>query len=151
MFLRNIDVTNGLVNGAIGHVTGIINGEDMKIERIVVKFGTKLHELERVTGKFEVFSGAYIFRKQFPITIAYGITIHKSQGMSLDNCIVDVGNTVFLCGQTYVALSRVTSLDGLYLINFDPSNIKAQTTAVKEYNNLRHKYRPDLPSIQIIT
>lgn len=103
------------MNGAIGYVTGIINGVDTKIERIIIKFGSKLHELERVTGKFEVFPGAHIFR-----------------GMSLDNCIVDVGNTVFSCGQIYVALSRVTSLDGLYIINFDPSNIKAQNTAIKE-------------------
>lgn len=64
--------------------------------------------------------------------------IHQSQGMSLlTNCIViDVGNTIFSCGQTYeyVALSRISSLDSLNLINFDPNKIKAQSLAIKEYN-----------------
>lgn len=57
-----------------------------------------------------------IFAKHFLIIIAYGITIHKSEEMSLKNCIVDIGNTVFFCGQIYMVLSRVTSLDGLYII-----------------------------------
>lgn len=104
MLLRNIDVTNGLVNGAIGIVVGIKNGFDLKPEKIVVQFGTQTHNIERVSGKFEVFPGAYILRKQFSISIAYGITIHKS-GMSINNCIIDVGNTIFSCGQSYVALS----------------------------------------------
>jgi len=100
MLLRNIDVTNGLVNGAIGIVVGIQNGFDLKPEKVMVQFGTQIHNIERVTGKFELFPGAYIFRKQFPISIAYRITIHKSQGMSLNKYIIDVGNTIFSCGQT---------------------------------------------------
>lgn len=149
MLLRNIDVTNGLVNGPIGIVVGIQNGFDLKPEKVVVQFGTQIHNIVRVTGKFEVFPGAYIFRKQFPISIAYGITIHKSQSMSLNKCIIDVGNTIFSCGQTYVALLRVSSLSGLYLINFDLSKIKSQAAAIKEYNRLRSIYRPDLKPIQI--
>jgi hypothetical protein len=65
--------------------------------------------------------------------------------MSLECCIVDIGNNI--CGQTYVALSRVTTLNGLHLINFDPANIKAQTSAIDEYNRLKKKYRPDLKLI----
>jgi len=146
---RNIDVSNGLVNGAIGTFKNIINGIDGKPQQIQVIFNEKMHNLERVTGKFELFYGAFVFRKQFPITVAYGITIHKSQGMSLENCIVDVGNSIFSCGQTYVALSRVNSLKGLHLISFDPSNIKAQIAAIKEYNRLRAKCRPDLNKIPL--
>ena len=48
-----------------------------------------------------------------------------------------------------VALSRVTSIEGLYLINFDPSSIKASESAILEYNRLRRIYKPTLPAIGI--
>ncbi|KAL4150053.1 hypothetical protein QTP88_003897 [Uroleucon formosanum] len=61
----------------------------------------------------------------------------------------EFSNSIFSCGQTYVALSRVNSQKGLHLINFDPSNIKAQIAAIKEYNRLRAKCRPDLNKIPL--
>ena len=61
--------------------------------------------------------------KQIPLILAWAVTIHKSQGASLDMAEIDVGNNIFECGQTYVALSRVKSLDGLYLKSFNPSRI----------------------------
>ncbi|KAL7307796.1 hypothetical protein TKK_0000118 [Trichogramma kaykai] len=86
-----------------------------------------------------------IIRKQFPNCCNYGITIHKSQGLSLKNAVVEAGNEIFENGQTYVALSRVTSREGLHLINFDPSKIKACNLAIIEYNRLKKEFRPDLP------
>lgn len=85
---------------------------------------------------------AYVTRKQFPLSLSYGITIHKSQGLSLKCAIMDIGNFIFNCGQVYVALSRVTSLDGLHLINFDPSSIMASEEAIVEYNRLRRIHKP---------
>lgn len=63
--------------------------------------------------------------------------------------IADAGTTIFSTGQTYVGLSRVTKLEGLNLINFDPTSIKASEAAIIEYNRLRTLYRPDLQSINI--
>jgi ATP-dependent DNA helicase PIF1 len=61
---------------------------------------------------------------QVPIILAWALTIHKSQGATLDTAEIDVGSGIFECGQTYVALSRVKSLDGLYLTSFDAKRIR---------------------------
>lgn len=81
--------------------------------------------------------------------ITYGITIHKSQGLSLQSAIMDIGNSVFNCGQVYVALSRVTSLEGLYLINYDPSAVKTNEKAIIEYNRLRQIHKPEAEMITV--
>ena len=140
MLRRNIDITLGLVNGAIGTVTSVKFSIDQPnvAESITIQFDdARVHQLTRVKSKFQILEKAYVIREQFPITIAYSITIHKSQGLTLHNVAVDIGNSVFTCGQTYVALSRVTSLAGLNLINFDPRSIKALNSAVAEYTYLR--------------
>ncbi|XP_034939729.1 ATP-dependent DNA helicase pfh1-like [Chelonus insularis] len=152
MIGRNIDVTLGLVNGAIGTIISVSKSTDAceDVNSITVKFNNeKEYTLERVSAKFQIMNDAYVIQKQFPICLSYGITVHKSQGLSLKNAIIDAGNRVFCAGQTYVALSRVTSLEGVHLINFDPSQIKASRLAIEEYNRLRKMYRPDLQQIEI--
>ena len=61
---------------------------------------------------------------QLPLIYSWAITIHKSQGLTLDYAIIDIGSNIFADGQTYVALSRIRCLEGLYLTNFDYSKIK---------------------------
>ena len=72
---------------------------------------------------------------QFPLRLAYAITIHKSQGMTLENVVVDC-NKIFEEGQTYVALSRVKNLNGLYLRGFSLDKIKVNSKVVEFYKNL---------------
>ena len=147
MLRRNIDVTLGLVNGSIGTVSSVKYSIDQcnVVDAITIKFddGTE-HVLEKVSSKFQVLDKAFVIRRQFPISSAYAITVHKSQGLTLKNVLADIGNNIFACGQAYVAMSRVTSLSGLHLINFDPRSIKALDSAVLEYNYLRKKFRPSL-------
>ena len=66
-----------------------------------------------------VMKNFYVYRKQFPLILAYAVTIHKCQGLSLDCAIVDLSDEVFSEGMAYVALSRVRSLTGLYLSAFN--------------------------------
>ena len=81
-----------------------------------------------------MFDKAYVIHSQVSITTAYAITIHKSPGLTLSQVLTDIGNMIFTCGQAYVALSRVESIEGLHLVNFDPRLIKALDSAVLEYN-----------------
>ena len=73
--------------------------------------------------------------KQIPLMLAWAVTVHKSQGASLDSVIVDIGDTIFECGQTYVALSRIKSLEGLYLTGFDYTKIKINRKVHTFYNH----------------
>ena len=61
---------------------------------------------------------------QIPLIYSWAITIHKAQGLTLENAIIDIGSNIFAYGQTYVALSRLKSLEGLYLTSFDCSKIR---------------------------
>jgi len=147
MLQRNICVAKGLVNGSMGTVTSfklLPNGE---IIGVLVKFdGLELPvEIGRETVRFEVLKQVFFTRRQFPLQLAFAITIHKSQGLSLQCAIVDAGNRCFGPGMLYVALSRVTTSAGLHLVEFDKTKIYCDVDALIEYNRLRQIYRTDLP------
>ena len=91
----------------------------------------------------------YVFRKQFPLTISYAVTVHKCQGLSLDCAIVDLSSIVFCAGMAYVAISRVRCLDGLFLTSVDPASIIVSSSSLEEVNRLRRCYRKDLPCYEI--
>ena len=142
MLRPNIDIGVGLVNGATGIVTSL--NKTNIVDSVTIKFDSgKEHVLEKVNSKFQILNKAFVVRHQFPISPAYAITIHKSQGLTLKNILVDLGNSIFACGQAYVAMSRVTSLSGLNLINFDLRCIKALDSAITEYSYLRKTFRPN--------
>jgi ATP-dependent exoDNAse (exonuclease V) alpha subunit len=74
---------------------------------------------------------------QVPLMLSWALTIHKSQGATLDAAEIDVGSGIFECGQTYVALSRVKSLNGLYLSSFDAKRIRINKKVKEFYESLR--------------
>ncbi len=133
MFLRNDTSMSGepprWVNGTIGTVTRIlggavrvdIDGEEVDVEpavweRFRYAYEPSTKKLTRdVVAEFT----------QFPLRLAWAVTIHKSQGKTYERAIIDLGSGAFAPGQTYVALSRLTSLDGLYLSRaLRPSDIR---------------------------
>ena len=127
MLRRNIDTGRGLVNGALGCVSAISKDS---IEVLFDHSPTSRVKIQHVKSKFQVMKWFYVLRKLFPLILAYAITIHKSQGISFDCAIVDLSQDVFATGMAYVALSRVISLSGLYLCNFDPKSIKVSKSAL---------------------
>ena len=76
---------------------------------------------------------------QYPLLLAWAMTIHRSQGVSLDYAEIDIGIHIFEYGQAYVALSRVKTLDGLYLTAFQPERIKANPIVVEFYRSLEQQ------------
>lgn len=74
---------------------------------------------------------------QVPLILSWALTIHKSQGATLDAAEIDVGSGIFECGQTYVALSRVKSLDGLYLTSYDAKRIRINKKVKDYYESLK--------------
>ena len=140
MLRCNIDTNAGLVNGAIGTVVSV------RPNHVTVQFDhtNTLYNVEKVKSRFTIMKNFYIYRRQFPLILAYAVTIHKCQGLSLDCAIVDLLDKVFSAGMAYVAVSRVRTLQGLHLVAFEPESIMVSTSCLKEINRLRATYRPDL-------
>jgi ATP-dependent DNA helicase PIF1 len=124
---RNVTICNG----SQGIVTGFC--ELTGAPRVLFNNG-----MERVMVKHVWLSDKIpgIGVSQVPLILAWALTIHKSQGSTLDIAEVDIGSGIFECGQTYVALSRVRSLDGLYLKDMDVQRIKVNRKVQEYYQNL---------------
>ena len=118
MLLININVEDGLTNGARGVVV------KLESEYVHVKFMTgETIPFERHVFPFERDGKVIATRSQFPFCLAYALTIHNIQGSTLDLALIDIGNSIFQAHMTYVALSRVRSLSGLYIKSFNPHRI----------------------------
>ena len=130
-----------IVNMELSNGTSLCNGS----QGVVVEFNKDKNPIieysdgQRVTMTPHVWPSENIPGigiSQVPLILAWALTIHKSQGATLECAEVDVGSGIFECGQTYVALSRVKSLDGLYLTSFDVSRININKHVQDFYNSL---------------
>lgn len=119
MFIRN-DNNGRYYNGRIGHVTHIDNekilvlcpGDDKEIEVQQETWENTKYTLNEKTKQIEAeVQGTF---KQYPLRLAWAITIHKSQGLTFEHAIIDAQSS-FAAGQVYVALSRCKTLEGLIL------------------------------------
>lgn len=124
MFLRN-DPEKKYVNGSIGEITNIsaddhimvkltdTTGKSREIEVWPHDWEIIKYKISENTGLLETeVIGAFT---QFPLRLAWAITIHKAQGKTFDRVIIDLGGGAFEKGQTYVALSRCRTLEGILL------------------------------------
>lgn len=131
MMLKNSFQEKGVVNGSLGFVT------DFSAERFpLVEFQNgQVLEIKPEEWAIEEDYKTIASIIQVPLRLAWAITVHKSQGMTLEKIRCQLGNA-FSEGQVYVALSRVKNLDGLFLDSFNPSLVKVNRKVVTFYRNL---------------
>jgi ATP-dependent exoDNAse (exonuclease V) alpha subunit len=124
MFTKN-DMDKRWVNGTLGRVVALTD-RSMQVEIFGDSIPGGVHDVSREKWeayKYEydeqekkikpVVTGEYV---QFPLMLAWAVTIHKSQGKTLDQVRVDLGNGAFASGQVYVALSRCRKLSDVHLV-----------------------------------
>ncbi len=133
VMMLNNDNLKRWVNGSIGKITKIKNekykndaGKEIERSIVEVKLGNG-RKIEVLPYTWELFNFYYDISTrclesepigaftQYPMKLAWAVTIHKSQGKTFDNVILDIGSGTFVHGQVYVALSRCTSFEGLIL------------------------------------
>lgn len=133
MLTVNLDCDAGFVNGSRGIIRDYKNGE------LMVEFlngrvlGFQQHEFVTEEENGEVLYKVF----QYPFILAYALSIHKVQGSTLDFAIVDIGHSVFEASMSYVALSRVRSLEGLFLMAYQPHKIFCNPEALNFYQSLK--------------
>lgn len=133
----NLDVDAGLANGSRGVVTNL--GPD---HADVLFMSGGVHRVTLFSWKIED-KDALAVRTQLPLVLGYAYTIHRSQGLTLDYAICDLGPSVFCAGQAYVALSRVRNLEGLLISSLHPKAINADPVALKYTNELKKQILED--------
>jgi ATP-dependent DNA helicase PIF1 len=136
MLLKNLDVPLGLVNGSLGVI------KSLNEFNVVVEFQNSL--IYPLTfEQFKVENDDFIFSfEHIPLKIAYALSIHKCQGMSISCCQIDIGKSIFQPQQAYVALSRIidpeiyekTNNRGLYIKDYHLSSFSVYNDVINFYS-----------------
>lgn len=140
----NLDMDQGICNGSQGVVIAMretSQGTTIPEVRFANGITKQIHPHYRQSDEYPT-----IAIGQIPLCLAWALTIHKIQGATLSMADIDVGGQIFEYGQTYVALSRVQSLEGLYLSAFHPQRIRANERVAAFYAEMPiHDYVVDTP------
>ena len=169
MLTANVDVSDGLANGARGVIVHVVTKPDGNVTKILVRFDNP--SVGQVAIQSSVYRGTYgnaipiskyeatflakgkrgseVIRLQFPLTLAWATTIHKVQGLTLEEKVVDMGEgNRFNPGQAYVGFSRVKNLQGLHILNFNLSSIKKSKHVCDEMFRLNTNLLSVVPVLQ---
>src|SRR5438045_2656054 len=141
----------GLVNGAIVIIQDILYGEDQgppflpvailiffekyKGPTITSTEGIKVVPIAPIQRSWEGKSGRLCTRIQVPVRLAWAITVHKSQGLTLDKVVIDIGKKEFTAGLSFVAVSRVREIKDLILKPFDFERLRR----IKDCKRIRER------------
>jgi ATP-dependent DNA helicase PIF1 len=129
MLLANLDVEAGLANGSRGVVLEFVDGYPV-VQFDEFKACIRLHEWEIKPRR-----GVKVIVRAVPLKLAYAITMHKSQGQSINMLEIDVA-CLWECGQCYTAFSRATSLDTLRVIGFKPEAVITHPKVKEFYSTM---------------
>jgi ATP-dependent DNA helicase PIF1 len=138
MCISNVDQENNLVNGSQGIVEGFRFVVEKNKYYPIVRFNHIKDPIVMQEHNWLMETNEKYSIQQIPLVLSWAITIHKSQGLSIDKALIDIGSRVFECGQTYVALSRVKSLEGLYLKSINLRKVKAHPLVVEFYKQFEN-------------
>ena len=118
-------------------ITVVLSESEMELILEKEKWRNIRYKLNNESGKIEEEElGSFT---QYPVRLAWAITIHKSQGLTFDHAVIDAGQS-FTAGQVYVALSRCRTLDGIFLLSkIHPSSIKNDERIV-EFSKRKHEF-----------
>ena len=169
MITMNIDVVDGLTNGAMGTVTNVIIDQTTgKMTVILVAFDSEhlgqetrhtsvynsIHQnavpIHHTQATFTIDKKASFqaTRTQFPLTLSWAVTIHKCQGLTLSEIVIDMtpAKGKFRPAEAYVAFSRVRTFKKLYIINSTQNQIRVSEHVEKVMKRLRKNILPQIPS-----
>ncbi len=142
MLTNNLDISDGLTNGAMGTITQFIFGDNRgQPHTILIKFdnskigvtaikGSKYRHICKKSVPITPYEATFYLnlgktnkgtRIQFPLVYCWAVTVHKLQGLTLDKIVLDMDKSKgsFRAGQAYVGFSRVKTLEGLYILHYD--------------------------------
>lgn len=156
MLRANLDIPGGLANGSRGVVVEII-GEGTSPSQGGIKVKWLKGNTTTVTAHTwtQEDKDGKATRTHIPLILAWAMTIHRTQGCTLDYAICDIGPSVFCPGQAYVALSRVRDPSGLFLSEFYPPSIKVSEEALNYVSSLEGgggglRYPQEPPEVKVI-
>jgi ATP-dependent DNA helicase PIF1 len=145
MCLVNLDLEQGISNGSVGRIIGFAYSPTSREQVPIVKYmNGVVMQMERHV--FQSMEYPNICVAQIPLCLAYASSIHKMQGATLDVCEMNLGTSIFAEHQTYVALSRVRDLSGVYLTDFNPSRIKVNPIVVEFYKQF---VKPEINTVSL--
>ena len=137
---RNIDIAAGIVNGTRGIIKNLFKDSVM-----IKDVDGNLHNIPYYTDVFDNAAAktakatksakagkSYILH--MPLKVSYALSIHKSQGMTIDALEIDLGDNIFTCGQGYTALSRAKSLKCIKIIDVSKESFKINPYVKIFYN-----------------
>jgi ATP-dependent DNA helicase PIF1 len=135
MFLDNSLFAHGICNGTIGIILAMNDDDSIKV---AFPTATGIQEIDvSITSQRFYVDGAPACRRQFPIQNAFALTVHKTQGLTLPSICLELDETIFACGQAYVAISRAKHWRDIAISSFRHDAFRVDPNVIREYERLQ--------------